>query len=214
MTTTLKVNKREGKALPGEVPAVVYGPKQESVSLSVSQSDLEKVLAEAGESSIVNLTGLGDDIEVLIHDVAFRPIKGGVEHVDFYAIERGKELTTNVPLEFVGEAPALKAGGVLTKALQEVEVTCRPSALPRNIEVDVSVLETFEDSIRVKDLALPEGVKVENESEDTVAVVVPVEEEPEEPVAVDMDAVEVEQKGKDEGGEESAGEAEAETKAE
>ena len=200
MTITLEVTKREGKADPGQIPAVVYGPKQESVALSVDKKAFEKTLEEAGESSILNLEGLGENLEVLIHDVAFAPIKGGVEHVDFYAIERGKELTTNVPLEFVGESPAVKGGGVLTKALQEVEVTCRPSALPREIEVDISSIKEIDDSIRVKDLSLPEGVKIENEPEDTVAVVVAVEEEPEEPAeAVDMDAIEVEQKGKEEG---------------
>ena len=204
MTITLKVAKRAGKAKAGNIPAVVYGPKQESVALSVDKKVFEKTLEEAGESSILSLEGLDEPVEVLIQEVAFAPVKGGIEHVDFYAIERGKELTTNVPLEFIGESPAVKGGGVLTKALQEVEVTCRPSVLPRVIEVDISTIEEIDQSIRIKDLNLPEGVKVGNDPEDTIAVVVEVAEEPEEPVeAVDMDAVEVEQKGKEEGGEEA-----------
>lgn len=199
MTTSLKVAKREGKAEAGQIPAVVYGPKQEAISLAVDKKVFEKTLEEAGESSIIKLEGLDEELEVLVHDVSFSPIKGGVEHVDFYAIERGKELTTNVPLEFIGEAPAAKEGGVLNKSLHEVEVTCRPSALPRHIEVDISSLATFEDVIRVKDLNLPEGVKIENEEDETVALVVEVEEEPEEPVeAVDMSSIEVEHKGKEE----------------
>lgn len=196
MTITLNVEKREGKPKEGQVPAVVYGPKQEPISLCIDRQTFEKTLEEAGESSVISLEGLGDSVEVLVHDVAFNPVKGGVQHVDFYAIERGKELTTNVPLEFIGEAPATKSEGVLTKALHEVEITCRPSALPRHIEVDVSTLATFDDVIRVKDLVMPEGVKIESDLEETVVLVTPVKEEVEEPDTVDMDSIEVEQKGK------------------
>lgn len=198
MTFTIEVTKREGKALPGQLPGVVYGPKQESVALSVDKKAFDKMFAEAGESSIINLTGLGSSpIQALVHDVAFNPTRGGVNHVDFYAIEKGKEITVDVPLNFIGEAPAEKLGGVLTKALHEIEVTCAPADLPKEIDVDVSTLVTFEDHIRVGDLKLPKGVKVENDVEDTIAVVVPVEEEVEEPVtAPDMSSIEVEKKGK------------------
>lgn len=212
MTITLNVEKREGKAGAGKIAGVVYGPKQASVSLAIDKRVFEKTLEEAGESTVINLEGLGEAMEVLVHDVDFDPVKGGVRHVDFYAIEKGKEVTVDVPLQFIGEPEALKLGGVLTKALHEIEVTCRPSKLPKEIVVDVSPLKTFEDSIRVKDLNLPEGVKVENDPEETVAVVVPVEEEKEEPVApIDMSAIEVEKKGKaeEEGGEGAAPEAEA-----
>lgn len=197
---SLQVDKRTGKAPAGSLPGIVYGPKQEAISLSIQKPVFDKLFKEAGESTIINLEGLGETMEVLIHDIDFDPIKGNVRHVDFYAIEKGKEITVDVPLEFVGEPEALKLGGVLTKALHEVEVTCRPSKLPKEIVVDVSGLMTFEDAIRIKDLVLPEGVKLENDPEDTVAVVVPVEEEKEEPVApVDMSAIEVEKKGKEEG---------------
>jgi len=213
MTVTLEVEPRalRGKELTklreaGKLPAVVYGPKEEPQALSLDGRVFNKLFKEAGESTIITLKGLGQDTEVLVHDVAFDPTKGGITHVDFYAIERGKELTTHVPLEYAGEAPAVKLGGTLTKVVYEIEVTCRPSALPKAIEVDVSSLVDFEAQIHVKDLVLPEGVKVENDPEDVVAMVQAVEEEVEEvPEAVDMDAVEVEEKGKkeDESGEEA-----------
>ncbi|MEL6802469.1 MAG: 50S ribosomal protein L25 [Bacteroidota bacterium] len=198
MTISLEVTKRDGAAAEGMIPAVVYGPKQEATSLAINKVAFEKTFKEAGESTIITLNGLGEALEVLVHDIAFNPTRGGVQHVDFYAIERGKELTTNVALEFIGEAPAEKQNGVLTKALHEVEVTCRPSALPKHIEVDVSVLVDFDAAIRVSDLVLPEGVKIENDTDETVAVVTPVKEETEELGAVDMSAVEVEAKGKSE----------------
>lgn len=212
MTITLEVTKREerGKGLrkmreAGNVPGILYGPKEESVSVSMERPKFEKVLKEAGESSVIVLKGLDTDKEVLVHDVAFDPVKGHVTHVDFYAIEAGKELTTSVPLTFVGEAPALKVGGSVSKALFEIEVTCMPKDLPHDIEVDLESLEEIGSSIHVGDLNIPSAVTVENDPEDVVASVVETEEEPEEePEEVDMDAIEVEQKGKDEEGDDGA----------
>lgn len=206
MTVTLQVQKREtrGKQLrteraEGKLPGVVYGPKQEAIPLSLDKSAFEKIFRDAGESTIIVLNGLEEDVEVLVHDVVFDSTKGGAVHVDFYAIERGKELTTHVPLEYEGKAPAEEMNGVLNKVLHEIEITCRPSALPHNIPVDVSGLAEIDSQIKIKDLNIPEGVTVEHDPEDIVALIVEVEEEVEEvPEAVDMDAIEVEQKGKEE----------------
>ena len=200
MTTKLEVTKREGGngRSQGNIPGVVYGPKQEPISIVLDKAVFGKLLQSAGESTIINLEGLGEEIEVLIHDVAFNAEKGGVEHVDFYAIERGKELTTNIALEFIGEAPIEKTGASITKVLQELEVTCRPSVLPSHIEVDISVLDTEGSQILVKDLKIADDVTITLDGDSVVAAVSAArEEEPEEAVeAVDMDAVEVEEKGK------------------
>ncbi|OGG41871.1 hypothetical protein A2837_01505 [Candidatus Kaiserbacteria bacterium RIFCSPHIGHO2_01_FULL_46_22] len=211
MTIKLNVVKRTetGKKLDklranGKLPAVVYGAKEESTPLSLDRREFEKAYEAAGESSIIVLTGLDEDKEVLVHDMAFNAVKGGVQHVDFYAVEKGKEVTVPVELTFVGEAPAIKLGGSLTKALHEIEVTAKPANLPHEIIVDINVLNTFEDHIRVKDLNIPSGVKVENDPEDMVAVVTEAKEEPVEEVTVDMAAIEVEQKGKKEDEEEAA----------
>lgn len=211
MTFTLKISERteKGKKLQalradGKLPAVIYGPKHEAMTITLDAKEFEKVFNEAGESSVLVLTGVGEDAEVLVQDVAYGPVKGQTVHVDFYAIEKGKEVTVNVPLEFTGEAPATKLGGSLTKALHEVEVTCKPANLPHEIVVDVSSLNTFEDSILIKDLVVPTGVTITNEAEDTVAFVAEAKEEAEEePAALDMDAIEVEKKGKEETEEEA-----------
>ncbi len=203
MTTKLEVSKREASVealrAEGKIPAVVYGPKQEPISIAVDKFQFERTLHDAGESTIITLTGLDEEVEVLVHDVAFDAAKGGAEHADFYAIERGKELTTNVALEFVGEAPVEKNGATVTKVLQDLEVTCRPSALPSHIEVDITVLATEDAQIHVSDLQIPEGVTVTLDGDAVVASVSAArEEEPEEVAEVDMDAVEVETKGKEE----------------
>lgn len=206
MTFSLTVEARteRGKKLAmlrsaGKLPAVMYGPKEETTPLTLDKVAFEKLFKQTGESSVIVLNGLSAPKEVLVHDVAFDARRGGVIHVDFYAIEAGKEITIHVPLEFTGEAPALKLGGTLTKVLHEIEVTCMPKDIPQHITVDVSGLDDFEKQIHVKDLTIPKNVKVENDLEDVIALVQAVTEEAEAPVApVDMSAIEVEKKGKTE----------------
>ena len=218
MTTTLAVTARDTKEnlatlrTNGNVPGVVYGPKQEPIAISVGEKDFGKILETAGESTIIELTGLPETLEVLIKNVDFDPIKRAVSHFDLYAIERGKEMTTTVPLEFIGDAPAEKANiGTVTKTQQDVEVTCRPSNLPSQIEVDVSSLVDESSKITIADIKAPEGVTINNDPEDPVAVISVAKEEVEEaPAAVDMDAIEVEEKGKAEEGGEEGGEEKAE----
>jgi large subunit ribosomal protein L25 len=205
MTITLGITERdaaqknEAIRSAGAVPGNVYGPKQAPLSVTVEAKALRKVLDEAGESTIIELTGLKEPIEVLVKEVDFDPVKQAVQHVDFYAIERGKEMTTHVALEFIGTAPVEKSGGVVTRALHEVEVTCLPSKLPAHLDIDLSVLTTLDSRISVSDIVVPEGVQIENDPEDVVAVVSEAKEEVDEaPEAVDMSAIQVEEKGKKE----------------
>lgn len=210
MTFTLTVETRtvQGKKLAqlrdaGKLPAVMYGPKEASTLLTVDRVAFEKLFKLAGESSVIVLEGLAGSKEVLVHDVAFDALRGGITHVDFYALEAGKEITVDVPLTFVGEAPALKLGGNLTKVLHEVEVTCTPANLPKEFIVDVSVLDDFEKQIHVSDLAVPKGVVIENDVTEVIALVQAVAEEKEVETTIDMSAIEVEKKGKTEEPEEA-----------
>ena len=188
----------------GKIPAVVYGPKQEPLPIAVDYNTFEKLFREAGESTIIELQGLDDKIEVLVKDLTFNAKKGGIDHADFYAIERGKEITTNVALHYVGEAPVEKSGATVNKVLYEVTVTCRPSALPSHIDVDISSIESEEDHLTVADLPVPEGVTIDNDPEDVVLTVSAARDF--EAEAPDMDAIEEEAKGKEEG-DETEGEA-------
>ncbi len=181
----------------GLVPAVVYGPKHPAEPICVDGKSLLKVLQTAGESSIVELTGLQGTVEVLVKDVSFDPLKKYPRHVDFYAIERGKDMSLHVPLHFIGQSPAEKDGlGTVTKTLHEVAVTCRPSKIPAHIDVDVSALVDAESKITVADLVVPAGVTVDTSGEETVAVISVQKEESESDTTITMDAIEVEAKGK------------------
>ena len=206
MTHTLQAEARtaRGKQLQalraqGSLPAVVYGAKEEATPFVLSRNAFEKVLKDAGESTVIVLSGLGGDKEVLIHDVAYDPVTGTAIHADFYAIEKGKAVTVDVPITFVGQSPAVKQGAVLTKVLYALEVEAMPKDLPHEITIDVSTLVEIDDQIAVGDLPVLTGVTFTNDAEDVIVVASAVEEEVEEPVApVDMSAIEVEAKGKKE----------------
>lgn len=208
---TLEVTKREeigtraGRLLSSDLmKAVVYGPKQESTPISVPLKQFEKALKEAGESTVLELTGLGPSLQVLIHEVDLDPVTNIPRHADFYAIEKGAKVEVSVPLTFVGESPAVKAGANLVKVLHELAIEAAPADLPHDIAVDVSVLADIGAHIAVKDLAIPKGVTVQDDVEQIVVLVQEVTVEEEAPVqAVDMSAIEVEKKGKEEEGEEA-----------
>ena len=182
----------------GMVPSVVYGASVENTPISVPSIDFVKVFKEAGESSTIVLDMEGKKVDVLIHEVQFDPVKGFPMHVDFLAVDMNKPVEVAIALEFAGVAPAEKAGlGTLVKVLHEIEVKALPKDLPHTITVDVSVLETLENQIHVKDIVLPSGVTVLTDADEVVALVAAAKEEKEE-APVDLSAIEVEKKGKKE----------------
>ena len=213
----LKIEKREEIGKPkklreaGVLPAVFYGKKEEATPISVSARDFEKLYKEAGESTVVTLSGIGKPKEVLIHEVDFDPVTSVPRHVDFYVLEEGKKVQVNVPLEFIGEAPAIKElGGNLVKVLHDIEIEVAPKNLPKNIEVDISGLIDFTSRVFAKDIKLPESAELITKEDEVAALVAEAVEEKEEEVAApDLESIEVEKKGKEEGVEGEAGSGEA-----
>lgn len=191
VTKQRKINRQE------EIPAIVYGGKSTPTPVVVERKTFEKIFKVAGESTVLTLEGLPKPVDVLVKDVAFAPLKGGISHVDFYIVDAAKELTTHVPLHFVGEAGASKSGAIINKVLHEVTVTCLASKLPAHLEVDLTLLKEAGDHITVEQIVLPPGVKIDTPAQETVAVSEAPRVKVEEPVAaVPMDEIEVEQKGK------------------
>jgi len=182
----------------GLLPAIIYGSKEVSTPIAIPLIAFEAALKEAGESSVITLTGTGEAKSVLIQEVVRHAVSGAIIHADLYAVEKGQTLSVTVPLTFVGVSPAVKElGGILVKVLHEIDVEAQPQNLPREIAVDISVLATLDSQIHVQDLVLPEGVTVELEPEEVVAMISVAEEEKIE-VAPDISQIEVEKKGKKE----------------
>ncbi len=182
----------------GKLPGVVYGAHQEAMVLAVDGRAFEKLLRDAGESTVVTLSGLGKDLPALIHEVDLDPLTNRPRHVDFYAVTKGEKVEVAIPVEYVGESPAVKAGALLVKVLHEIEVKADPMNLPSHIEVDISVLANIDDQVHLGDLVLPAGVALAGDPEEVVALVQAVVEETEEAPSGDINDIEVEKKGKEE----------------
>ncbi len=183
----------------GLIPAELYGHGKENVHLTVNAKEFAKVFKEAGESTVITLVIDKDKEPVLIHDVDVDRITDELLHADFYVVNMNEEIETAIPLEFIGESMAVKTGaGILVKAMHEIEVSALPAHLPHNITVDLGTLENLHDSIHIKDLVLPKGVKVLDDADAVVATVVEqaVEEEAA-PVSVADVKVEGEEKKKE-----------------
>lgn len=156
----------------GVLPAVFYGFGVLTESLSVSYKDFEKAWKEAGESALLLLNVEGNSHNVLIHDVTTDPLKGTFLHADFYAVRMDQVIRTKIPLEFVGESPAVKNdGGILVKVAHEVEVEALPKDLPRALQADISKLVSLEARLTVKNISLPNGVKIIADENEVIAVV-------------------------------------------
>ena len=159
----------------GFVPAVVYGVNTKPQMITVDRNQFVKMYKTAGESSIVELKiDQGEALHVLIQDYQIDPMRSEISHVDFRSIDMNKEIETEVDLEFVEQAPAVKVlGGILVTSRESVGIRCLPSHFIRSIEVDFSKLVTFDDVIRVSDLVVSEGIKIMEDPTLSIAVVMP-----------------------------------------
>ncbi len=165
----------------GLVPAVVYGRKIKPQNLWVNFLDFEKVYRQAGESTIIELD-IDDKSKanVLIQDIQADPLSGKFRHIDFFQVRMDEKIEAGIPLEFIGESPAVKElGGVLIKNLDEIPVTCLPADLPSKFKVDISKIKTFEDHFAIKDLDISEKIKVLIDPETIIAIVSPPRSEEE-----------------------------------
>ena len=202
---TLKAEKRENTEKleqirqAGKLPAVFYGKKEASTPISITKKDFLKVWKEAGESSVITLETPEGVKESLIHDVDLDPVSGAPRHADFYVFEKGHKVEVELPIEFTGVSPAVKElGGILVKVLHGFKVKAMPKDLPHNVEVDISKLKTFDDQVLAQDIKLPNGVELEENPEEVVALVSAPRDEKEEEVApIDLSQIEVEKKGKE-----------------
>lgn len=188
------------------VRGVIYGPEmKESQSVWVGLQEFNRVNRMAGGSTLVDFKIKGEEKEhsVLFKEIQYDGLTNDLVHIDFYKVKMGEKIDTEIELEFVGEAPAVKEkGGILVKGHDSLEVRCFPKDLISKIEVDLSVLKEIEDCIYVKDLKIPTTIEVLTSPETSVASVSEARSEAEleqldEKVEMDVDKIEVE-KGKKE----------------
>jgi len=203
----------------GEIPGVVYGHGTEPRPITLDGKEFRRVYESAGTGTLVDVK-IEDEkpIKVLLHEPQPHYLTGQPIHADLYAVKMDEKIETNIPIHFVGTSAAVeeKEGNFVTNK-NEITIRCLPGDLIPSVEVDISVLKTFDDIIRVSDLAVPESVEIVDDSEDVVALVSPPrsEEELEAELAEDKEAeaAAVEELGKEAEDETSEPEEEAQTPA-
>ncbi|MDN5379064.1 50S ribosomal protein L25/general stress protein Ctc [Thermodesulfobacterium sp.] len=159
----------------GLIPAIVYGHNFDPVPISVKANELESILHKyKGETLLFNLevqNGETQRIQAILKDYQLHPVTDKIIHLDFVAIKEGETVSIDVPLEFVGRPVGLTKGGVIEIFMHDLTVECLPSNIPDKIQVDISNLD-LGDVLHVKDIKVPEGVKVLDAPEDTVITIV------------------------------------------
>ena len=172
----------------GIMPSSVYGHGMEPISIQVSDKEFEAIFAHAGESSLVDLVMGDKTLPVLFRNPQYHPVTGMLSHIDCYKVNLKEKIVTMVPIEFVGESAAVKAGKVLVEVTNEVEIEALPTDLIEKIEVDLSKLENIDSVITVADLDIDRKlIEIKTDAEQVIVKV----EEPKvevEPVAEEVEA--------------------------
>lgn len=185
----------------GQVPAVVYGLGREPKAVVVDWPDLRKVLTtEAGTNALITLTVDGETTLSIVKDLQRHPVRRTVSHVDFQLVDPDAPLSVEVPIVLTGTATAVEQEkGIVDQLRHTLTVWAKPRAIPNSLEVDISELE-INHTLKVSDIALPEGVTTDVDLDDPVAV-----------GSITRSALVAEGEGEEgEAGEEGAGEAEGE----
>jgi large subunit ribosomal protein L25 len=165
----------------GIIPAVIYGAKDKPQPLQLAARDINAMMSHAaGENVLVELEIAGEKSSrtALVQEVQHTPVGGDIRHVDFHAISMDDTIQAEVPLEPVGTANGVKNfGGLLEQNLRALTLECLPRDLPDRITVDISQLN-IGDSIHVRDIQLPSGVRAKVPADLTAfSVLAPVVEE-------------------------------------
>jgi large subunit ribosomal protein L25 len=190
-TPVLEAKRREitGKRIralrnQGLLPAIMYGSGIEPQPLELDQLEANKVLIRSSGSTLIELNIEKDIHHVLVREIQRDVIRRNILHVDFLKVAMDVKIKAEVPIEFVGEAPAIKnLGGVLVPGINMIEVEALPNDLINSVPVDLTVLEEIDDTITVADLEVDEAISILTEAEEVIArIVYQVEEELEEEV--------------------------------
>jgi large subunit ribosomal protein L25 len=190
----------------GHLPAILYGPKQETISISVNERDFQRVLSTQGETVIVDLTIGGEvtkECRAIVKEIQRHPATGKILHLDFQYIRRGERIRLEIPVVLTGDPVGVKEmGGVLERGSRTLNIRCLPRHIIENIEIDVSHLK-IQDAVHVKDIeSRYPDFEFLDDLETTLAIVVPprveVEVTPDEEEAEEPEVI---AKGKEEEGE-------------
>lgn len=158
-----------------QIPAVFYGPHVDSLALTVDIPDLQKVLRQTSSENIILELQIQresgtENHTVILKELQVDPLRPVYYHADFYEIPMDKEMSFQIPIHLVNTPIGAGKGGILEHVLRELTVFCLPTRLVERIDVDVSGLD-MGDSLHVRDVQLPDGIRATQDGGQTVALV-------------------------------------------
>ena len=175
--TIIKAEKREviGKKVKalrreGKLPAVIYGHGVEETPIVMDAKSSSRTLARAEASTLITIQLGGKEHTTLVREKQWDYIRRELLHVDFQAVSMTELIASQVRIEFVGEAPAVGAGGVIVTGLNELQIEAPPMDLPESIEVDMSVLENIGDGIFVRDIVVNDKMTILDDPDAMIVV--------------------------------------------
>lgn len=154
----------------GLVPCVLYGRTTEPVHFAVDALDLRPLIFTT-ETRTVDVTVDGEDYNAIVKDITFHPVSEQPTHVDFLALTAGEALTMTVPIQLEGDAPGVKAGGLLSQPLFELTIRSLPKNIPGHVSINISKLEVGE-SLHVENIILGDEIEVLTDPHRTVVTIV------------------------------------------
>ena len=143
----------------GLVPANVYGRNQASRAVQAPLVEIARVFGAVDRNSVVPMSIDGaDDIPVVLREIQRHPVTRDILHMDFYQVDLTRAIHSEARLVLTGDSEAVSKGGTVVQSLELVMLEALPNDMPSSIEIDISVLEEFGQSVLIRDLVLPEGV--------------------------------------------------------
>jgi large subunit ribosomal protein L25 len=162
----------------GAIPAVVYGGEVKPMNIQVARTDFERIMRQHEGQSVIFHIHVKDgdkavvDFPAMMKDLQYDPVSDAVAHVDLQRISLDKEISFRVPVITKGEAVGLKKpGATMEHLMRELEVICLPKNIPNHIEIDISKLD-IHDSVHLKDIKLPEGVRTKVDPSAVIVAIV------------------------------------------
>tara|TARA_B100000029_G_scaffold215934_2_gene213755 strand:+ start:22818 stop:23480 length:663 start_codon:yes stop_codon:yes gene_type:complete len=191
MEAILQIQKRttEGKKVKtlrnqGITPIHLYGSDFDSASMQVKMTELINILDLAGLSSPITLNDGKNEIIAFAREVQRHPLTEQILHVDFQIVGKDDQVEVEVPINLTGESPAVKnLGGVLIKLMETIRISSKVNSVPQSLDLDISVIESLEQSILVGEIEVAEGVQIVSDETFAVARVIPPRIEVEEEAA-------------------------------
>ena len=179
---------REIRNIDGMVPAIVYGDEKETLNIKLKLNELTKASEnELFYTQVLLIKTEDNEEKVVLKELQRDPAKGKFLHADFQRVSRKTKLKVIIPVNFINEEECVGIkidGGVVAKAIREIEIMCLAGNIPESIDVDIENLN-LGDSIRLTEISLPEGSEIPGLTEETDQMVVSVNA----PKAVEEDPI-------------------------